>query len=69
VSKHGQYVLLSVKDTGDGIPDNISEKMFEPFYTTKEKGKGTGLGVVSGSWYCKKVWRCHCADHSVWYRI
>ncbi len=41
----GQYVLLSVKDTGEGIPDNIAEKIFEPFYTTKAKGKGTGLGL------------------------
>ena len=45
LTKPGQYVLLSVKDTGDGIPDNIAEKIFEPFYTTKVKGKGTGLGL------------------------
>ncbi|MEW5798930.1 MAG: PAS domain S-box protein [Bacteroidota bacterium] len=39
------FVAISVKDTGSGIDEVSLEKIFEPFYTTKEKGKGTGLGL------------------------
>jgi CheY-like chemotaxis protein len=41
----GDYVLLSVTDTGSGIHDEAIEHIFEPFYTTKEAGQGTGLGL------------------------
>ena len=41
----GPSVLLSVKDTGTGIPPEIQEHMFEPFYTTKPPGTGTGFGL------------------------
>ena len=41
----GSYVMLSVTDTGRGIPDEIKERIFEPFYTTKAEGRGTGLGL------------------------
>ena len=41
----GNYVELAVKDTGCGIPDDLQEMIFEPFYTTKETGKGNGLGL------------------------
>ena len=39
------YVLVEVSDTGTGIPPDIIEKIFEPFFSTKDVGKGTGLGL------------------------
>ncbi|GGB37505.1 signal transduction histidine kinase [Roseibium aquae] len=41
----GEYTLIEVEDTGHGIPANIMEKIFDPFFSTKEVGKGTGLGL------------------------
>jgi len=43
--KEGNKVLISVKDNGNGIPDKIKEKIFQPFFTTKPTGQGTGLGL------------------------
>ncbi|HUN64772.1 MAG TPA: PAS domain S-box protein [Bacteroidota bacterium] len=44
--KAGEYVLLSVVDSGCGIPSNLLNKIYEPFFTTKDQGKGTGLGLA-----------------------
>lgn len=43
--KEGDKVLISVKDNGGGIPGKVREKIFQPFFTTKPTGQGTGLGL------------------------
>ena len=42
----GDYVEISVRDTGDGIPEAVRGRIFEPFVTTKEIGRGTGQGLA-----------------------
>jgi signal transduction histidine kinase len=44
-SRDDDYVVVSVGDTGPGVPENLKKRVFEPFFTTKPVGEGTGLGL------------------------
>jgi CheY-like chemotaxis protein len=56
--KAGDYIRISVSDTGVGIPENLLKRIFDPFFTTKQKGNGLGLAV------CYSIVRNHdgCID-------
>ncbi len=50
----GDFVALSIADTGTGIPDAVKERVFEPFFTTKDVGKGSGLGLSQAYGFAKQ---------------
>jgi two-component system, NtrC family, sensor kinase len=43
--KTGDHIIIKVQDNGNGIPESIRDKIFQPFFTTKPTGQGTGLGL------------------------
>jgi signal transduction histidine kinase len=43
--RNSEYIQISIADNGTGIPDKVKEKIFQPFFTTKPTGEGTGLGL------------------------
>lgn len=61
----GEYVVLSVSDTGSGMSSDVLQKAFEPFFTTKEVGKGSGLGLAQVFGFAKQSGGGACIESEV----
>jgi sensor histidine kinase regulating citrate/malate metabolism len=61
----GDRVEIRIRDNGTGIPPEVKEKIFNPFFTTKPAGEGTGLGLLNQSrHYCQAAWRLNRGRYS-----
>ena len=52
-SRPGHFVCVSVADTGQGMDNDTIKYIFDPLFTTKREGKGTGLGLFCCQWCCQ----------------